>query len=101
MEKIVIEMPLVSQCDAKECGYNIGNNCHAKAITIGDYVNPGCDTYFNEKIHNKETKRVAGVGACKVDACKFNSDFECVADNIAIGMIKKNVTCLTFTVSEE
>lgn len=96
MKKLTIEMPLVSQCDVNNCGFNVNHTCHAKAITIGDLENPGCDTFFEASRHNKETKRIAGVGACKVSACKYNNDFECNADAIAVGFSKHKINCLTF-----
>ena len=100
MEKIVIEMPLVSRCDVTQCGYNLSQHCHAKAITIGDLENPGCDTFFKERMHNKEAKRMAGVGACKVSDCRYNEDFECNADKISVGFISKNINCLTYTLQD-
>jgi hypothetical protein len=39
-----IEMPDVDGCDATECAYNMKGDCHARAITVGDGVHPGCDT---------------------------------------------------------
>ncbi|MDD4976943.1 MAG: DUF1540 domain-containing protein [Bacteriovorax sp.] len=98
MEKITIEMPLVSQCDVSSCGYNVNDTCHAKAITVGDHFNPGCDTFFEGSKHNKETKRIAGVGACKVGTCKYNNDFECTAENIIVGFSKHEINCLTYAI---
>jgi hypothetical protein len=91
------EMPEVQKCDALHCGYNVNSNCHAKAITVGDYLNPGCDTFLGTERHIKETKRIAGVGACKVSNCKFNDDYECSAPNISVGLKEGKVNCLTFT----
>lgn len=97
MKEITIEMPLVSACSVELCGYNLNHQCHAKAITVGDSANPGCDTFFKADKHSKETKRVAGVGACKVSECKFNEDFECAANNISVGFARHKINCLTFT----
>ena|SRR3990167_2812242 len=96
MKKVTIEMPLVSRCDVSRCGYNVNSSCHAKAITVGDYTNPGCDTFLDGSEHSKETKRIAGVGACKVVNCKYNEDFECTAENIIVGFAKKKINCLTY-----
>jgi hypothetical protein len=96
MEKITIEMPFVSRCDANQCGYNVSGACHAKAITIGDFITPGCDTYFEASNHNKEAKRIAGVGACKVSVCRFNNDLECSASKIVVGVVENEINCLTF-----
>jgi hypothetical protein len=96
MEKISIEMPLVKKCDVQNCGFNQGNNCHAKAITVGDGTNPGCDTFMDSQRHTIERTRIAGVGACKVSGCQYNSDFECVADNITVGFVEGKVNCQTY-----
>lgn len=91
------DMPEVKKCDVSNCGYNLNSSCHAKAITIGDYSNPGCDTFLDINGHIKHTMRIAGVGACKVSECKYNSDYECSAKNIAVGYREGNVNCLTFS----
>lgn len=97
MNQLTVEMPLVSKCSATHCGYNVNRNCHAKAITVGDTKNPECDTFFQSKIHNKEVKRVAGVGACKVIGCQHNEDFECMMNAIAVGIVKDSINCLTYS----
>jgi hypothetical protein len=38
----------------------------------------------------------AGVGACKVSGCLNNSDYECDAPNIHVGMKGGTPDCLTF-----
>lgn len=95
--KITIEMPNVSGCQVTECGYNRDKACHARAITIGDGVHPGCDTYFSPGQHVQNTIQRAGVGACKVTGCRYNSDFECGADNIQVGFAGDAINCLTYT----
>jgi hypothetical protein len=64
------------------------NNCHALAITIGNGIHPGCDTYVKEAQHIRKADRIAGIGACKVSGCKHNEDFECMTDNIQVGMVR-------------
>ena len=96
MEKLELEMPIVNKCAAQKCGYNNDCGCHAKAITVGDGTNPGCDTFFDSEQHTNEKKRKAGVGACKVKVCKHNNDFECMADDISVGFKDGKVNCLTF-----
>lgn len=96
VEKVSLEMPLVKNCSATECAYNRNQNCHAKAITVGDTITPHCDTFFNSNTHNKETKRIAGVGACKVSGCQYNNDFECTASGIMVGPNQGSVNCLTY-----
>jgi hypothetical protein len=94
--KVSNEMSPVRACDATRCAYNVNQSCHAKAVTIGDLNDPGCDTFLDAPTHNKETRRIAGVGACKVSVCKFNDDLECTADTIAVGYAGTKVKCLTF-----
>jgi len=99
MLKILIEMPIVKACSAKECGYNTDSSCHARAITVGNRVHPGCDTYLilsGSESHTKARQRQAGVGACKMPSCKHNEDFECNAEKIDIGQVMDKVNCLTY-----
>ena len=96
MKTISIEMPLVKRCDAEKCGFNKNNGCHAKAITIGDYTNPGCDTFMESPKHSEESIRIAGVGACKVIGCEYNTDFECFAESITVGPIEGKINCQTY-----
>jgi hypothetical protein len=39
----------------------------------------------------------AGVGACKVSACRYNQDYECAAEAIRVGLHQDHADCLTFT----
>jgi hypothetical protein len=96
MKQVSIEMPLVAQCSVLECAYNTNSCCHARAITVGDGVHPGCDTFLNSADHTKAKQRTAGVGACKVSACQFNDDYECVTEQITIGHASSSVCCLTY-----
>lgn len=99
MKQISIEMPLVATCSATECAYNTSNSCHARAITVGDGVHPGCDTYFGSAgvSHTKAIQRTAGVGACKVSDCRHNEDYECVAEQISVGQSTNVISCLTYS----
>lgn len=90
-----IDMPDVAACDARDCAYNKEGNCHARAITVGDGVHPGCDTFLQSRDHSRRADN-AGVGACKVKACKHNDDFECQARAIRVGRRQDDVVCLTF-----
>jgi hypothetical protein len=95
--KMTIDMPLVSGCKVNECAYNVDQGCHARAITIGDGVHAGCDTFLNVSAHTRDEHRVAGVGACKVTSCAHNDDFECTAEDVSVGFIGDRINCLTFT----
>jgi hypothetical protein len=101
MQQMTINMPAVSACSASECVYNAEGGCHAKAITVGDGVHPGCDTFLHARKHAREQQRTSGVGACKVSGCTHNQDYECMADGIDVGMQGGSVQCLTFSTRTE
>ena len=94
--EMTINMPFVETCAIRECGYNKDNKCHARAITIGDGIHPGCDTSFLGAPTHTQASSVAGVGACKVTSCNFNNDLECNADSIAVNMVRNSIQCITY-----
>ncbi|MDA8095377.1 MAG: DUF1540 domain-containing protein [Betaproteobacteria bacterium] len=96
MQHLSIDMPIVGVCDATECAYNVDSKCHARAITVGDSLRAGCDTFCSSTDHAKAAQRIAGVGACKARDCKYNEDFECVTDQIRVGHSAAAVNCLTY-----
>ncbi len=96
MKTITLEMPIVTNCMVSECVYNAESSCHARAITIGNSVNPACDTYMSGLRHTKATNLTAGIGACKTVGCRFNSDLECMAESIQVGKVKNKAHCITF-----
>ena len=93
---INVEMPAVAGCTISDCAYNQDDQCHARAITVGDGVHPGCDTFLQASSHTRERQRIAGVGACKVTGCAHNDDYECMAAEIEVGMAQGSVDCLTY-----
>lgn len=95
--KLTIDMPLVAQCAVSDCAYNINSSCHARAITIGDGIHPGCDTFLGTSPHTRDAKLLAGVGACKVTGCMHNDDYECIAEQINVGYQNQEINCLTFS----
>ena len=98
MKQIMLEMPMVAQCSASNCAFNGSSNCHARAITIGDSIHPGCDTFMDggRHAHTKHTELTAGIGACKMGNCKFNDDLECSADSVRVGMMGSHANCMTY-----
>lgn len=96
MKHMTIDMPIVSECTARECAYNVNLNCHARAITIGNSLHAGCDTFFPASRHTEAAARTAGVGACKSSQCRFNEDLECMADSIHVAPKGDAVDCVTF-----
>lgn len=93
---ITIEITPVSGCSVQACAYNVKEQCHAKAITIGDSESPSCDTMMQASRHVNSVKQ-AGVGACKVSSCIHNDELECSADSIKVGMKGQDVKCMTFS----
>lgn len=93
--KFVLEMPQVSACAVRRCAYNAEGRCHAKAITVGDGVHPGCDTFVRTDHHTHEPS-IAGVGACKVEACRHNRDLECAARRIRVEHDAGGARCATY-----
>ena len=99
MKHIQIIMPEVKHCTAESCGFNRESGCHARAITIGNHETPGCDTFFavaDTSKHAKSTGRTSGVGACKVTDCRFNDDYECVANEVTLDFSKNQAHCQTY-----
>ncbi|QKT03319.1 DUF1540 domain-containing protein [Ectothiorhodospiraceae bacterium 2226] len=94
--KISVEMPAVETCSVNDCAYNVDTHCHARAITVGDGIHPGCDTFLQSSRHTRSGPSAAGVGACKVEACRYNDDYECGADAIQVGHRDASINCLTF-----
>ena len=95
--KITFDIPNVQVCEVKSCAYNNGGQtCHARAITIGDGIHAACDTFFVSDRHTRNTSDMAGVGACKVTSCRHNSDLECSAETIRVGLHDSHADCLTF-----
>jgi hypothetical protein len=93
---VEVEMPAVVACSATECAYNVEGGCNARAITIGDGIHPGCDTFFVAAQHSRSL-RMAGVGACKVVNCRHNDDLECQAPSISVDRRVDAAECTTFS----
>ncbi|MHB1216050.1 MAG: DUF1540 domain-containing protein [Thiobacillus sp.] len=96
MRHMTIDMPIVSECLASECAYNVDMNCHAKAITVGNSLHAGCDTFFPGSGHTKATSRTAGIGACKSTNCTFNEDLECTTESIRVAPAAQEINCMTY-----
>lgn len=94
--RMTLEMPVIAECGVNDCAYNMNATCHARAITIGDGIHPGCDTFFAAETTHTKRERLAGVGACKVTGCSHNEDYECTAQRITVGMKGSTVDCLSY-----
>jgi hypothetical protein len=74
----VIMRAKVERCEVSRCAYNLDNQCHAIAITVGgDAAHPRCDTF-------------------KVASCMFNKRLECNSPDIMVGYNRDEIDCLTF-----
>jgi hypothetical protein len=97
MKHLTIDMPVVAECLATECAYNVSMNCHARAITVGNSLHAGCDTFLPGSGHTHATDRVAGVGACKSTDCRYNEDLECMTETIRVAPKGEEVNCMTYS----
>ncbi|MGH9237314.1 MAG: DUF1540 domain-containing protein [Vicinamibacterales bacterium] len=95
--KITLEIPVVQTCAATACAYNAGHRCHAVAITVGDGIHPACDTFFASDRPARDVSHTAGVGACKIAGCRYNSDLECAAGAIRVNVHANHADCATYT----
>ena len=92
---VTMQMALVKSCNVSDCAYfKQGNECHAMAITVGG-PKPYCDTYF-ESSGKGGAEQTGTVGACKVDNCRHNMNFECSAEGIDVIGEKGHALCSTF-----
>jgi hypothetical protein len=87
----------VEKCEVSQCAYNIDDQCHAIAITVGgDGAHPQCDTFCVYVEKGGETNKIARVGACKVASYTFNKRLECNSVDIMVGYKGDEIDCLTF-----
>ena len=90
-------MSQVAECTVPECVYNRTGHCFARAITVGPAVHTECLTFFSANHHTARRGEAAGVGACKVYACRHNDDYECSAANVHVGYADGEIGCLSFS----
>jgi hypothetical protein len=90
------KMPRIIDCQVTDCAYNSDKMCHAMAITVGD-ASPFCDTFLKKEQKGGALDVIGGVGACKVERCKFNDSLECSADGIHVGRHADSAQCDTFS----
>jgi hypothetical protein len=88
-------IPEIERCEAIACTYNRGGKCHTVAINVGDFE-LWCDTFFASVEKGGKDDQNAGVGACKVSNCSFNSAFECTRSFIQVKMISNHPVCGSF-----
>ncbi len=89
-----LSLPIVNTCSAEGCSYNHDHDCHAGAITVMEDT-AACATFYGDGSKGG----VVGtgmVGACHRTDCVHNSDLECSAQGVEIGMSGDVADCLTF-----
>lgn len=91
----MLTMPKVSECEAKECAYNVNHMCHALAINVGGAV-PECDTFVKKHSACVPAGDESGVGACRVEDCQFNECLICTAADIRVKWQMDSALCGTF-----
>src|SRR5690554_5254872 len=96
MKTLTIAMPIIDTCAATNCSYNVDESCQARAITVGDGIHAGCDTFVQTSNRVPAHSREAGVGACKVEACRHNRNLECEAPSIKLELHSGHADCATF-----
>jgi len=91
-------MPSITTCEVRDCAYNSGINCHALAINVGGPADacPKCDTFFQAHSKGGNKNLIGSVGACKINKCKFNEFFECVASEVHVTVHEDHADCATF-----
>ena len=93
-----MEMPIIKECDADECAYNTGRQCHAMAITVGDLEHAMCDTYTQGSMKAGDPSMTGCVGACKMSGCTHNMSLQCSAPGITVGThLPNDFDCMTYT----
>ncbi|MDT5040742.1 MAG: hypothetical protein QOE51_1727 [Actinoplanes sp.] len=90
----MLAMPRVQECSVSGCGYN-HDGCTAFAITIGS-LSTSCDTFIDTGVTGGMGELSAQVGACKRSECVHNSQLECQAPAITVGVGADLADCMTF-----
>lgn len=93
---MAMTMPRITKCEMTECSYNKNSECHAMAITVGG-SHPMCDTFMKASRKGGVADMTGGVGACKVEDCRFNSMFECSASGINVAIHSGHADCATYS----
>jgi hypothetical protein len=98
--------PVIRTCTVTKCAYNLENQCHTPAITVGEGRQPVCDTFLCDvcvktvdKGGSRDTN--AHVGACKIEQCEHNEALECAAGSIKVDIQQDRPSCDTFRPSGE
>jgi hypothetical protein len=91
-----LQMVKVLDCEVTDCAYNTNKECHTAAITVGS-DHPSCDTFVKMPRKAGAMDMTGGVGACRVDTCKYNDALECTAPGIHVRLHAGHADCATFS----
>jgi hypothetical protein len=96
-EAMMTTAPMVTTCTVTACCYNNNSQqCHALAIQVGS-DHPMCDTYSPmQGMACGAPDANGGVGACKVNDCRFNAHLLCTAPGIIVGVHSGHADCQTY-----
>ena len=90
-----MEISDIDSCDMTSCSYNMRNQCHTFAISVGPHAE--CDTFYYRAEDQGGFEETTGkIGACVASNCKFNEQLECKAGNIDVGSHKAHADCRTY-----
>ena len=94
---MLARMSNISNCSVAQCTFNHNQSCRAVAITVGDSTSDStCDTFFTISTQNEINEMTGSVYACMHAECRYNSDYECGAPDIRVGLVEGQPDCLTF-----
>jgi hypothetical protein len=95
---MMTQLSKVTECSVTGCAYNQVDACHAAAVTIsGPTGRAGCATFIPLAVKGGFASATAAVGACQHLDCAHNSDLECAAPAIKVGLHGATAAdCLTF-----
>jgi hypothetical protein len=88
----------VSRCSVESCIFNTEGMCHTVAINVGG-PEPLCDTFMSGNRKGGIKNLLAKIGACKVDMCLYNENYECGAKSVSVEMMGNKAVCSTCEVN--
>jgi len=95
-KEMCFNMSEVLDCSVTECAYNVDRKCRTMAINVGG-SGPLCDAFIRHSSKAGMQNINGGVGACKMENCKYNKSLECSAEGIHVELLKDKAECITFT----
>jgi hypothetical protein len=89
--------PSIVKCDVLQCAYNINQQCHTPAITVGSMC-PKCESFTKGLDKGGDVNVSGSVGSCHESDCKFNQSLECSSPGgISVGSHMWHADCKTYS----